>query len=78
LTYLWQIVPESTDKKSGGDAEIAPKPLPGIFSKSSKKQNQVTFTLPAKPGQYRLFLYIFDGQKNVATGNIPFMIATDL
>lgn len=78
LTYLWQIVPESTDKKSGGDAEIAPKPLPGIFSKNTKRQNQVSFTLPAKPGQYRLFLYIFDGKKNVATGNIPFLIATDL
>ena len=77
LTYLWQIVPESTDKKSGGDAEIAPKPLRGIFGRSTRKQNDVTFIAPNKPGQYRLFLYIFDGKSNVATGNIPFMVLGD-
>jgi hypothetical protein len=74
LTYIWQIVPESTDKKSGGDAEIAPKPLKGIFRKASKKQSNVRFMAPKKQGQYRLFLYVFDGKNNVATANIPFIV----
>lgn len=74
LTYIWQIVPESTDKKSGGDAEIAPKPLRGIFRRNTRRLNQVNFEVPRKPGQYRLFIYIFDGNKNVATGNIPFLV----
>lgn len=73
LTYVWQIVPESTDKKSGGDAEIAPKPLKGIFKRSSRKLNAVEFEAP-KPGQYRIFIYIFDGNNNVATANIPFLV----
>jgi hypothetical protein len=73
LTYVWQIVPESTDKKSGGDAEIAPKPLNGIFKRSSRKLNAVEFEAP-KPGQYRVFIYIFDGNNNVATANIPFLV----
>jgi hypothetical protein len=73
LTYVWQIVPESTDKKSGGDAEIAPKPLNGIFKRSSRKLNAVEFEAP-KPGQYRIFIYIFDGNNNVATANIPFLV----
>ena len=73
LTYVLQIVPESTDKKSGGDAEIAPKPLSGIFKRSSRKLNAVEFEAP-KPGQYRVFIYIFDGNNNVATANIPFLV----
>lgn len=74
LIYIWQVVPESTDKKSGGDAEIAPKPLRGVFKKGTRKQNSVTFVAPKKTGAYRLFIYIFDGNNNVATGNIPFYI----
>jgi hypothetical protein len=73
LTYIWQVVPESTDKKSGGDAEIAPKPLRGIFNRSTRRQNSVQFHAP-KAGQYRLFIYVFDGNNNVATANIPFLV----
>jgi hypothetical protein len=74
LKYVWQIVPESTDKKTGGDAERAPTPLKGIFNKSTREKDKVDFTSPQKPGQYRLFLFVYDGNNNVATGNIPFMV----
>jgi hypothetical protein len=74
LKYIWQVVPESTDKKTGGDAERAPEALKGIFNKSTREKDNVVFTSPQKPGQYRLFLYVFDGNNNVATGNIPFMV----
>ena len=33
LRYDWQIIPESTDKRTGGDAERVPKPLGGYFGK---------------------------------------------
>jgi hypothetical protein len=75
LRYEWQVIPESTDKKTGGDAERAPKPLNGIFRKTSFKARQVSFTAPMKEGQYRLFLFAHDGKGKVATGNIPFQIA---
>jgi hypothetical protein len=74
LIYEWQIIPESTDKKTGGDAERAPKPLSGFFNKSTQKQNKVTFAAPKKEGAYRLFLFIRDGKGSVATGNIPFKV----
>jgi hypothetical protein len=74
LEYEWQIIPESTDKKTGGDKERAPKPLGGIFNKSSRSTNKVSFTAPAKVGEYRLFLFAHDGKGNVATGNIPFKV----
>jgi hypothetical protein len=73
LVYRWELIPESTDKKSGGDAEIAPKPVRGVFNRGTRKQSQVSFESP-KPGQYRLFIYVLDGKNNVATGNIPFLV----
>jgi hypothetical protein len=77
LIYEWQIVPESTDKKSGGDAEIAPKPLRGVFKRDSRRKSDVEFIVPNQPGQYRIFLYVFDGKNNVATANIPFLITDE-
>jgi hypothetical protein len=76
LTYVWQVVPESTDKKSGGDAEIAPKPLRGVFPRRARRLNNVIFDAP-KPGQYRLFIYVYDGNNSVATANIPFLVKNE-
>ena len=73
LRYEWQIIPESTDKKTGGDKERSPKPLKGIINKSDQKKNKIKFKAPEK-GEYRLFLFVHDGNGNVATGNIPFKI----
>ena len=73
LKYEWLVIPESTDKKTGGDAEKSPKPLRSVFKKSDKQNNQVDFSVPQK-GEYRLFLFVHDGNGNVATGNIPFKI----
>lgn len=74
LKYEWLIIPESNDKKTGGDAERAPKPVKGIFNKATQKKNNVVFNAPSKPGEYRIFLYVHDGNGNVATGNIAFKV----
>ena len=74
LRYEWLVIPESTDKKTGGDAERAPKPIKGIFNKSSQSKNNVEFNAPTKSGEYRLFLFVHDGNGNVATGNIAFKV----
>lgn len=73
IQYVWQVIPESKDKKTGGDKEKAPKALKGVFTKKDQTSNTVTFSI-SKPGQYRLFLFAKDGNANVATGNIPFKI----
>ena len=73
IEFIWQIIPESTDKKSGGDKEKSPQPIKGIFKKSDSSKNNIIFKL-SKSGQYRLFLFAKDGQGNVATGNIPFLL----
>ena len=73
ITYEWKIIPESTNKKTGGDKEISPKPIKGIFKKSDADKNNVNFSIKY-PGEYRLFLFGKDGHGNLATGNIPFKV----
>jgi hypothetical protein len=72
LRYVWQVVPESTDLKTGGDRESEPKPLPGLVK--SQQGTNATIKAPARPGSYRLFVYAYDGHNNVATGNIPILV----
>ncbi|SDM89543.1 glycoside hydrolase family 2 TIM barrel-domain containing protein [Kriegella aquimaris] len=71
IVYDWEIMPESTDLKEGGDLEEKPEPINGLIV--SQKLNKVTFKSPTK-GAYRLFVYASDGNNQAATANIPFMV----
>jgi len=72
LTYQWELLPESTDLKQGGDRESRPVPVAGSLPAGAK--GQTTLKVPAQPGAYRLFVYAHDGHGNVATGNVPFLV----
>ena len=72
LTYKWLIIPESTDIRSGGDAEQAPVAVNGLFVK--RKGKQATFRAPEKEGAYRLFIFVYDGKKHYAYANQPFYV----
>ncbi|MET4107145.1 glycoside hydrolase family 2 TIM barrel-domain containing protein [Hymenobacter sp. UYP22] len=72
LTYRYELLPESTDLKSGGDRESRPAPISGMVPAGAKAQT--TLTAPTKEGAYRLFVYTYDGRDNVATANIPFYV----
>ena len=72
LTYQWELLPESTDLKQGGDRESRPTPLAGALPAGAAGQS--TLTVPTQPGAYRLFVYAHDGHGNVATGNVPFLV----
>jgi hypothetical protein len=69
LNYHIEIVPESTDKKSGGDFERAPA---AIFQKVFLTPN-FNLKAPSKSGMYRLFVVVKDKEK-AATANIPFLV----
>ena len=71
INYSWEILPESTDLKDGGDEENRPK---SIDIKITKNQNgELKFQSPEK-GIYRLFVYADDGHDHAATANIPFRV----
>ncbi len=72
LVFRWEIMPESTDLKSGGDRESRPDVIPGLVQ--TLNGTDVTFLAPGKPGAYRLFVYVYDDNNNAATANIPFFV----
>ena len=72
LMVRWEVVAESTDRRSGGDPERAPLAQPACIV--SAKGMVLEFRAPRRPGPYRLFVYVYDGQGNAATGNVPFLV----
>ncbi len=72
LWYKWEIYPESTEKKEGGDKEEKPAAIDGLIADGNGKQ--LLFKAPEKEGPYRLFVYVFDGHNHVATANAPFRV----
>ncbi|MBD0778684.1 hypothetical protein HPE56_12855 [Maribacter sp. ANRC-HE7] len=71
ITYKWEILPESTDLKDGGDHEERPKAV--TLDSIGNSPGKLSFKAPKK-GHYRLFIYANDGQNHSATANIPFMV----
>ena len=72
LTARWELLPESTDLKNGGDRESRPSAIPESII--AKDLNHAVLKTPGKEGAYRLYVYISDGHNKVATGNIPFYL----
>jgi hypothetical protein len=72
LTYTWEVMPESTDLKTGGDFEARPRELPELIQ--SDGHGGITLKAPDKAGAYRLYAYIFDGKGHAAHVNVPFYV----
>ncbi|WDF53794.1 hypothetical protein [Mucilaginibacter sp. KACC 22063] len=72
LTARWELLPESTDLKQGGDRESRPQAITDAVTINNL--NQATIKTPEKEGAYRLFVYISDGHNKVATANFPFLV----
>jgi len=72
LTFVWDVMAESTDLQTGGDFESKPQSLPDLIQAAS--DNAITLKAPAKPGAYRLFAYVYDGKGHAAHVNIPFYV----
>jgi hypothetical protein len=72
LQYCWEILPEVPEnmQSDGGDFE---QRQPTVM-KMESVEPAITFNAPDSPGEYRLFVYAFDGNNNGATANIPFII----
>ncbi len=70
LTYRWELKPESEATQVGGAFEESIANLDGLVSADS---TTARITAPA-PGEYRLFVYAYDGQGHAAHANIPFLV----
>ncbi|MFK8028658.1 MAG: glycoside hydrolase family 2 TIM barrel-domain containing protein [Gammaproteobacteria bacterium] len=73
LRYVWDVRAESTDRRTGGDAEAAPPSFSEAI-RSGQGTPRVTFRAPRRAGAYRLFVTVFDGQGGAAAHNVPFYV----
>ena len=71
LIYKWEVLPESTDLQDGGDLEKRPE---SIKFESINEQNGTLSFKMLESGNFRLFVYAYDGNGNAATSNIPFQV----
>jgi hypothetical protein len=70
LQYVFEIMPESTDLKTGGDFETKPP----VLTRLEASTGSMELKAPSDPGPYRLFFYVRDGKDHCGTANIPFMV----
>jgi len=72
LTYEWQVVAESTDRKVGGDEEAAPPVLKDCIVHADGAHLQMR--TPSRRGAYRVFCIVRDGKGGASADNFPFFV----
>jgi hypothetical protein len=78
LKFEWELLPEPEQFGAyAGQGEKKPQPVEGFIQIS--QGNAIQFRVPdEKNKNYRLFVYVYDGQKNIAVANIPFYATESL
>jgi hypothetical protein len=70
MRIKWDLRVDVSDNQStGGDFEPSVDPIADSILEASGQTARVV--LPNKPGNYRLFVYVFDDRGYAATGNLP-------
>ena len=72
LRYEWELLPESTDIRAGGDVEARPDAI--RLNVVRRQGGRILIRAPRQEGPYRMFVYAYDGAGNVATANFPFYV----
>ena len=72
LTYVWSVKPESDATAIGGDLEASIADIQDAFDGASD-ESTVRLIAP-EPGNYRIFVEVYDGQGNAAHANVPFIV----
>ena len=73
LQVRWEIREESKNRHEGGDREV--EPLAVADSVRATRGTGVTLRAPEIAGNYRLYLYLYDGFGGAATANFPFQVS---
>jgi len=72
ILYHWEIRSEVTEMSVGGDFEKTAEVLENLVKPAGS--GKARLNAPGKPGEYRLFVYLRDGNGHAATANIPFYV----
>lgn len=73
LRYQWTVREESRATSIGGDPETLPAEV-DIRRLNEATDGRLSFEAPSKPGAYRLFVEVHDGQGHAAYANFPFHV----
>ncbi|MCU0749604.1 MAG: hypothetical protein MUF13_08675, partial [Akkermansiaceae bacterium] len=71
LSFRWAVLPEAT-QHNGHKQFPMPKAVEHVLHAPSGPEVQVK--APAKPGVYRLHVWVKDGKGHAATANMPFEV----
>jgi hypothetical protein len=71
LSWTWAVLPEAVRHEPGKTPPM-PAAIPDTII--ATRSNEATVQAPAKPGIYRLYVWISDGKGHAATANTPFEV----
>ncbi|TPE43110.1 hypothetical protein FJM65_15415 [Pontibacter mangrovi] len=74
LRVTWEVLPEAEQKDGNADKQVKPAPLPQALAR--QQHTKVWLQTPRQEGAYRLYVYLRDGQNNLATANVPFYVTS--
>lgn len=72
LDFEWIILKEVKERSQGGAREDESKPK--NFKIILKEDGNLTFLAPETEGDYRLFVYVYDGKNKAGYANVPFFV----
>ena len=72
LTARWALLPEADEFLTGGDFRPTPAEIDGVVVESSL--SSALLDMPAEPGAYRLYYYVYDDAGKAATANLPLLV----
>lgn len=72
LDYVWDLKPESDADEVGGDRERIVESI--AINTQQITPSLMKVTAPAEMGAYRLYVYAYDDNNQVAHANIPFFV----
>lgn len=75
LEWTWYVQAETTERSVGGDRESVPPLFPECVVRA--KEGEAVIRTPNKPGNYRLFIIVRDGQGNASADNICFRVSAN-
>jgi hypothetical protein len=72
LTYHWEVLPELTTKDGSIEKHQKPRAIKNLIS--AHQGHSINWKAPEKPGAYRLYVSVYDGNNNFASANVPFHV----
>ena len=74
LEYEWEVLPEPQEYGAyAGGGEVRQERVPNTVDAEAVSP-EIRFGAPSLPGEYRMHVYVYDGQGHYADANIPFLV----